>query len=255
MVSRRELFRGALLAGGGLGTGAAAGELFDEAEPPPLNGGHAAAADKLGRLSRGDVRIHYRVSTGTRVAALTFDDGPLPNWTPRFLDALDEAGVPATFFLVGKQLVEHASILRGRLDRHEVGNHSWSHPDLATLDLAAVRRELESTHDAIEKHTGRTATLMRPPYGHLGGSTVLAAVGMGYDIVLWSRSVDERRYAGDPAGQAADFVATLRPGTIVLAHDAGHRGRLVTLGALPAIVSGLRAKGYRFVTVSELLRD
>lgn len=252
-IRRRSLFGGSLLAVGGAGTGLLIDELLVPERPPPLDGGYAAAADQLGRLTHGGVRIHYRAETDAKVIALTFDDGPKPDWTPRFLDVLDEADVPATFFLVGKNLVEHADLLRGRLDRHEVGNHSWSHADLATLDLAGVRNQLESTHDAIVKHTGRTPTLMRPPYGHLGGSTVLAAVGMGYDIALWTRSVNERVFAGDSAGMAADLAETLHPGSIVLAHDVGHKGRLVTLGALPATIAGLKAKGYSFATVSELV--
>ncbi|MGK5681394.1 polysaccharide deacetylase family protein [Actinoplanes sp. URMC 104] len=256
MVTRRALLRSGLLAAGGAATAVAAGghvEHWLGWDRPPLGGGYAAAADDLGAVHRGGVRIHYFVPTTEKVVALTFDDGPLPSYTPRFLDVLDEAEVPATFFVVGRHLEEHAGLLRGRLARHEVGNHSWSHDDLATLDLAGVRRELERTHDAIRRHLGREATLLRPPYGHLGGSTVLAADAMGYDIALWSQQMRERRYAGDPAAQARDLVGAVRPGSIVLAHDAGDERRLVALDALPAVVAGLRARGYRFVTLSELL--
>src|SRR5690348_13691686 len=139
MVTRRALLRGALLTvGGGATAVAGSGPVRHWLgwDRPPLGGGYASAADDLGAVTHGGVRIHYFQPTADKLVALTFDDGPLPDYTPRFLDVLDEAGVPATFFVVGRHLEEHAGLLRGRLDRHEVGNHSWSHDDLATLDLA-----------------------------------------------------------------------------------------------------------------------
>jgi peptidoglycan-N-acetylglucosamine deacetylase len=256
MVTRRAMLRGALFAAGGAATALAGSgpvEHWLGWDRPPLGGGYASAADDLGAVAHGGVRIHYFGPGTQKLVALTFDDGPRPDYTPRFLDVLDEARVPATFFLVGRNLERHAGLVRGRLDRHEVGNHSWSHDDLATLDLTGARRELERAHDAIRRHTGREPALMRPPYGHLGGSTVLAADAMGYDIVLWSHQMRERKYAGDPTAQAQDLIGTVRPGSIVLAHDAGDERRLIALNALPAMIAGLQEAGYRFVTVSELL--
>ncbi|GAB2602118.1 hypothetical protein Aab01nite_62980 [Paractinoplanes abujensis] len=256
MLTRRAMLRGTLLAAGGAATAFAGSDHVKHWlgwDRPPLGGGYAAAADDLGAVTKGGVHIHYFRPTTAKVVALTFDDGPRPDYTPQFLDVLDRHQVPATFFLVGRHLEEHAGLVRGRLDRHEVGNHSWSHDDLATLDLAGARRELERTHEAIKRHTGREATLMRPPYGHLGGSTVLAADALGYDIALWSHQMRERTFATDPAAQARDLIGTVRPGSIVLAHDAGDKRRLVALKALPATIEGLRDQGYRFVTVSELL--
>ena len=257
MVTRRALLRGGLLAAGGAGTALAAGGYVKHWcgwDRPPLGGGYASAADDLGAVAHGGVQIHYFRPTTAKVVALTFDDGPLPEYTPRFLDVLDEAKVPATFFFVGRNLEEHVGLVRDRMARHEVGNHSWSHDDLATLDLAGARRELERTHDAIQRHLGRDVTLLRPPYGHLGGSTVLAADALGYDIALWSHQMRERRFADDPGAQARDLIGSMRPGSVVLAHDAGDKRRLVALHALPALIAGLRAEGYTFVTVSELLQ-
>lgn len=257
MLTRRAMLRGTLLAAGGAATALAGSGQVKEWfgwDRPPLGGGYASAADDLGAVTHGGVHIHYFKPVTEKLVALTFDDGPLPDYTPQFLDVLDRAQAPATFFLVGRHLERHAGLLRGRLDRHEVANHSWSHDDLATLDLAGARRELERTHEAIKRHTGRDATLMRPPYGHLGGSTVLAADALGYDIALWSHQMRERKYAADPAAQARDLIDTVRPGSIVLAHDAGDKRRLVALKALPALIEGLRDQGYRFVTVSEMLQ-
>lgn len=254
--SRRALLRGGLVAVAGAGLGAlGASEIprWCGWDRPPLGGGYAAAADTPAAARHAAVTARYYVETDEPVVAFTFDDGPGPQWTPMVLDTLAAAGVPATFFMVGRQLREHAGLVRGRLGPHEVGNHSWSHDDLATLDLAGVTAELARTHDLIREVTGRPPALMRPPYGHLGGSTLLAADSMGYDIVLWSQQMRERAFAADPDAQVRAIVDAARPGDIILAHDVGHDRRLVALRRLGAMIDGLRARGFRFATVSELV--
>ncbi|WP_433717601.1 polysaccharide deacetylase family protein [Actinoplanes sp. CA-051413] len=254
--SRRAVLRGGLLAVAGAGMGAlGASEIprWCGWDRPPLGGGYAAAADTPAAARHADVTVRYYAETAEPVVALTFDDGPGPRWTPMVLDTLEAAGVPATFFMVGRNLREHAGLVRGRLDNHEVGNHSWSHDDLATLDLAGVTAELTRTHEVIHEVTGRAPALMRPPYGHLGGSTLLAADSLGYDIVLWSQQMRERAFADDPDAQVRAIVDGVRPGDIVLAHDVGADRRLVALRRLGAKIEGLRARGFRFATVSELV--
>ena len=253
--SRRAVLRGALLAVAGAGAGALGASEVPKWcgwNRPPLSGGYAAAADTPSAARHADVTVRYYVETTEPVVAFTFDDGPGPNWTPMVLDALDAARVPATFFMVGRRLREHAGLVRGRLAAHEVGNHSWSHDDLATLDLPRVRSELTRTHDLIHEVTGRAPTLLRPPYGHLGGSTLLAADSMGYDIVLWSQQMRERAFEDHPEGQVRAIVDAVRPGDIILAHDVGPARRLVALRQLGAMVDGLKARGFRFTTVSGL---
>ncbi|MEV4641614.1 polysaccharide deacetylase family protein [Actinoplanes sp. NPDC049548] len=255
-MNRRTLLRTALAGAAGVAAGVAGTRELPSWfgwDQPPVRGGYAAAADDLTAIKHADVAIRYRVETTEPVVAFTFDDGPAPQWTPMVLDALEAAGVPATFFMVGQNLADHADLVRGRLARHEVGNHSWSHADLATLDLQDVCDELDRTHEAIKQYTGRTATLMRPPFGHLGGSTALAAARAGYDIVLWSEEMHEIRYKNDPAAQARFIVDAVKPGDIILAHDAGDDRRLVTVHGLAAMFDGLRRRGFRFVTVSELI--
>jgi peptidoglycan/xylan/chitin deacetylase (PgdA/CDA1 family) len=254
-VTRRAFLRGTLLAAGGAFAGIAATEAQGWLGPnrEPLGGGYAAAADQLTAVRHPSTSVTYYVRTTEPVVAFTFDDGPAPNWTRMVLDTLDEYRVPATFFMVGRNLDAHRDVVRGRLDRHEVGNHSWSHPDLARLDLAEVSRELSRTHDVIRSVTGREASLMRPPYGHLGGSTLLAADSFGYNVVLWSQAMHEKHYESNPAGQVSDIVDHATPGSIVLAHDVGNSTRLVALRRLGEMIGGLRARGFRFVTVSELM--
>jgi peptidoglycan/xylan/chitin deacetylase (PgdA/CDA1 family) len=253
-VNRRRFLRRALWAGGGAVAGAAATQLKTWLGPDrlPLGGGYAPAADQLAAVRHPSTSVTYYVQTDQRAVALTFDDGPGPNWTPMVLDTLDEFRVPATFFMVGSHLHAHRDLVRGRLDRHEVGNHSWSHPDLARLDLHEVHEQLARTHDVIHSVTGRQPNLFRPPYGHLGGSTLLAADSMGYDVVLWSLQGHEAKFRANPPAQAVDLISHARPGSIILAHDIGNPDRLVLLRQLGAVITGLRARGFQFVQVSEL---
>lgn len=255
-IDRRAVIRRALMVTGGMVTGAAGAVGLPHLlgwDRPPLSGGYAAAGDSPTELRRPGLSVRYYVETTEPVVAFTFDDGPAPDYTPMVLDALDAASVPATFFMVGRNLEANAGLVRDRMGRHAIGNHSWSHDDLATLDRAGVMTELTRTHEMIQKVFGRTPTLMRPPYGHLGGSTVLAADSMGYDIVLWSHLMRELYFEKDPDGQVRDIVDNVRPGSIVLAHDVGKPHRLVSLRGLGAMFAGLKARGFRFVTVPELI--
>lgn len=217
----------------------------------PLDGGYAPAGNPSSWSPRGQIRTVWHVPTTAKVVALTFDDGPLPNWTPRVLDLLSEMAAPATFFLVG----EHLRANRGlaRYAGHEVANHTWSHADLAMLDERAALDEVRRCHDEIAATTGSAPKFLRPPWGHIGGTTLLAADAFGYDIVLWSQRMPENEYRVDPAAIVARVVAEARPGAIMLAHDVGNPDRLITIDNLKAIVQGLRLKGLRLVTVSELL--
>jgi peptidoglycan-N-acetylglucosamine deacetylase len=254
-MDRRALFRtGSLLA---IGAAVAAGAIEIPRIWPrkhlPFSGGYAPAADRVDYDVHGNTTVTWHVETSERVVAFTFDDGPGPKWTSLVLDALAHYQVPATFFLVGQNVMAHGDLLRGRLDGHDVGNHSWSHPDLAMMDAPAVQRQLARAHDAIRKVTGREPTLFRPPYGHLAGSTLMVADKVGYNLVLWSRQMTEDRYVNNPPGQAADIVANTKPGHIILAHDVGSPNRFIAISQLGAMFTGLRQRGFRFVTVSELL--
>ncbi len=253
--SRRALLRGALLFGGGAAAGAAATRLPALLGPDrlPLSGGYAAAADVPSAVRNPGTEITYYVQTDEPVVAFTFDDGPGPLWTKMVLDTLDDYSIPATFFVVGRNLSAHADLVRGRLDRHEVGNHSWSHPDLAQLNLAEVRTQLTRTQEVVQRVTGRSPRLVRPPYGHIGGSTLLAADELGYDVVLWSHQMHETKYKANPAAQVRDIVDNVMPGSIVLAHDVGNQDRLVALKHLGEMFTGLKKRGLRFVTVPELM--
>ncbi|HWH00491.1 MAG TPA: polysaccharide deacetylase family protein [Pilimelia sp.] len=254
---RRRLLRGAMLAAAGAGVGAAAfAELADAADRHlPIRGGAASAtvADRRRHPGAAQLCVRWHVECDQKLVALTFDDGPRPQWTDVVLDILHRHGAPATLFTVGRRVRKYARVLAGRVGRHEVANHSWDHRDLARMDADEVYEDLRRTHDAIGEVTGQTARLVRPPYGHLGGSTLLAASRLGYEVVLWSGQMLESEYPDDPAGHAAYVVAQAEPGAILLAHDTGPPDRLVAIRGLPDMITGMRSRGFEFVTVSELL--
>jgi peptidoglycan/xylan/chitin deacetylase (PgdA/CDA1 family) len=256
VVSRRRLLRGGAIAAGGAIAGAAAVKTRLPFEPNrlPLDGGYAPAGDPVAWTLRGQVRAVWHVPNEASAVALTFDDGPTPQWTPRVLDTLAKLAVPATFFLVGSRLHQHIQLIgAARYDGHEVANHTWSHADLARLDETSALDEVRRCHDEVAAVLGRAPRLLRPPWGHVGGTTLLAADALGYDVVLWSLRMPERDFRSNPTGIVGRVVDQARPGTIMLAHDTGNPDRLITIDNLPAIVKGLRAKGLRLVTVAELL--
>lgn len=258
---RRAVLRRGLTFAGGMAAGLSVDRLSDEVGPDrlPLSGGYAPGGvasahsrpDSVRR--RGVTVVRWRVETEQPFVALTFDDGPGPRWTPMVLDALDRHQARATFFVVGERLTRHERLVRKRIARHELGNHTWAHHDLARLDEEQVRDQILRTHVAIKRVTGTTTTVMRPPWGHLGGSTLVVAEEFGYDVVMWSHQMREDRYKADPPAQARDIVDNVGPGAIVLAHDVGKNKRLVALSQLDAILVGLRRRGLRPVTVSELI--
>jgi peptidoglycan/xylan/chitin deacetylase (PgdA/CDA1 family) len=265
-TSRRSVLR-ALTAGGagtvagvtvgalGMMGGVAAGGALDGADAMPATPVSALGVPTDGpwRPSPAHVDVSWAVDTSQKLVALTFDDGPMPNWTPEVHDILDEARIPATFFLVGRRALDNARLVHGRMDRHAVGNHTWAHADLTRMTHVQAYRAMHRAHTAIASVTGKEPQLLRPPFGTIGGTTLSAAGQFGYRIILWSLKMREALY-GHPPSRLVDYIVnSCEPGTIVLAHDTGHRDRLVAIRALPAMIRGLRARGFEFVTVPDLL--
>ncbi len=182
--------------------------------------------------------------------AMTYDDGPNKNLTPKLLDLLAAHHVRATFFVIGQNAAEYPEILRRAVrEGHEIANHSWSHPNLGKMSDDAVRRELQKTDDAIKAAIGVRPTLLRPPYGSLSTrQKKWIHNDFGYQIILWDVDPLDWKRPG-PMVVCNRIVKMTRPGSIVLAHDI-HAG---TIEAMPAILDQLEAKGFKFVTVSELL--
>lgn len=188
-----------------------------------------------------------RQGPAVKQVALTFDDGP---WqlTSQFLDRLRHYDVPATFFMIGRQVAAQAPLLRRMVrEGHALGNHTWSHADVAGGNAG----QLTSTSDAIRRATGVSPCVFRPPGGATSATLAAQARSLGMVDVLWSIDTDDWRGPPSTATIVARALAA-GPGGIVLMHDGGGpRGN--TLAALPQIISGLRARGYRLVTVPQLL--
>src|SRR5881392_3544051 len=183
--------------------------------------------------------------------AITFDDGPSPTLTPKLLDILAAHHIKATFFVIGENVVEHPEIVaRAAREGHEIGNHSWSHPNFGKMSDQGVRSQLQRTDDAIKNATGQRPTLLRPPYGSITEREKRWIHDeFGYDIILWDVDPLDWKRPG-PAVVRNRILKETRPGSIVLSHDI-HPG---TIEAMPSTFDALEAKGFKFVTVSELIR-
>src|SRR6266567_5227695 len=182
--------------------------------------------------------------------AMTFDDGPSATLTPKLLDLLAAHHIKATFFVIGENVAEHPEIVaRAAREGHEIGNHSWSHPNFGKMSDESVRRQLQQTDDAIKNATGKRPTLLRPPYGSITAREKRWIHDeFGYDIILWDVDPYDWKRPG-PAVVRARILKETRPGSIVLSHDI-HPG---TIEAMPSTFDELEAKGFKFVTVSELI--
>lgn len=255
-LKRRDLLAGiGATAVGGLATITAEKAYAETHRTAPLQfyGGYASAIrPNLSPPSVPTGSVVWSGRTDTRRVALTFDDGPMPDWTPRVLKALARHDIPATFFLKGINVQRHGGIHRDSLGIHELANHTWDHPDLARLDYAECVDQIQRTSAIIERVYGTRPTLFRPPYGHLAGSSMLAAAEQRLTTVLWSAQMDEVRFEDKPAGIVGAAREAARPGSIILAHDTGEDSRLVTIDHLDAIISGLKTDGFAFTTVSDL---
>jgi peptidoglycan-N-acetylglucosamine deacetylase len=182
--------------------------------------------------------------------AITFDDGPNAELTPKLLDMLKERGIKATFFVVGKNVEEYPGIVaRMATEGHEVANHSWSHPALTKLGVESFRKQIENTNEAIAKATGKRPVLMRPPYGATSVSlNKRLNEQFGLKVILWSVDPLDWKYRNSNRVYNA-IIQNTRPGSIILAHDI----HATTVAAMPATLDALLAKGYKFATVSELI--
>ena len=198
----------------------------------------------------------------SHVVALTFDDGPDPRYTPEILDILKRENVPATFFVIGENAEAYPRLMdRIYAEHHELGNHTFSHPNIAEVSDRRVVLELNATQRLLESRLGVRSLLFRPPYAEdvepetpdqvhplvLTSSLGYYSVGMQID------PYDRARPGADAIVKSILEQAAEGSGNVVLLHDSGG-DRTQTIEALPEIIHALRAQGYRFVTISQLLK-
>jgi Glycosyltransferases, probably involved in cell wall biogenesis len=205
--------------------------------------------------------------TGDRpgLIALTFDDGPDPQWTPAILDILKRENVPATFFIIGKNGQAYPDLLRQIVNQgHEIGNHTFTHPNLGEMPLRVTELELTATQRLIESVVGRSTVLFRPPYfgdaeadkpqevepALLAKSMGYIMVGLRIDPDDWQLPVTADQIVNRTLERAMDSNPETR-GQVVLLHDSGG-DRSATIEALPRLIHELKARKFRFVAVSDL---
>jgi peptidoglycan/xylan/chitin deacetylase (PgdA/CDA1 family) len=229
-----------------------------QAAEEPLKAQHLCPAPAR-EVVRNAPAVRDQADAAARTVALTFDDGP-GEATPHVLDLLQQAGVPATFFVVGRHASTNPEMLRRIIaEGHALGNHSWSHdvPKAAVgWNRRKLTREIERTRRAIIDATGFQPCLFRPPGGIVkGAESVVQKAGLS--MILWS--VDTRDWTGSSKdeGKLASVIrkrAVLgftEDHPVILLHDGGGN-RAATVAALPKIINDYRAQGYRFVTLDQL---
>ncbi len=187
-----------------------------------------------------------------RLIALTFDDGPYPVTTPLLLARLHDLHVPATFFLIGRDASDFPELTR-RIERlgNQIGNHTYSHPNLDQLPSAVVVSELIKGRAALESFTNDPGIgiLFRPPHGRYTEATLRAAQHLGYYTILWNDDPGDWRVLG-PRALADHIEAHATAPEIILLHS----GNLATVAMLPEIIGRFRKSGYEFVTMSQLMQ-
>lgn len=217
----------------------------------PARGLHNLDSPMVPKVPPPGAKVVYNsIHISEPYIALTFDDGPHISNTPRLLDMLRERNIKATFFVVGKCAQEYPHLVRRILaEGHEIGNHTWTHRSLPTLSEASARDELAKTAKAVEDASGYHMRIMRPPYG----ATSLRVKKMcyddfGYPTILWDVDPFDWKRPGASIVRNRILGGT-HPGSIILCHDIHQQ----TIDAMPDTLDTLLSKGYRFVTVSQLL--
>ncbi|QIG81879.1 polysaccharide deacetylase family protein [Sphingosinithalassobacter tenebrarum] len=192
-----------------------------------------------------------RVQTPEKLVALTFDDGPRREGVSIALDALARNDAHATFFLIGDEMARHPGEARRLVDAgHEIANHSFYHRRMVDVSPAAARREIDRTDALLKAEGGGDTLLFRPPYGSKLTGLPLALRGAGHRMVMWDvedppERLDARQYADR-------ILEQVRPGSIILMHIM-YDSRATAREALPLVLAGLARRGYRVVTVGQLL--
>lgn len=191
-----------------------------------------------------------RVAAAGPYVALTFDDGPHASNTPRLLDILRNRNVKATFYVIGKNVDLYPGIVRRTVaEGHEIGNHTYNHPKLSSMGMAAVNQELKRTEESIVRACGVAPKTMRPPYGALLQNQRQSIYdSFGYPTIMWSVDPLDWRRPGVSV-VTSRILAGANQGGIILLHDL----HASSVDAVPGVIDGLLRKGYRFVTVSQLL--
>ncbi len=193
-----------------------------------------------------------RVETTQKIVALSFDDGPTPEGVDAVLKTLEPRGINATFFLIGKHMERHPGQGRRLLAAgHELGNHTFTHTRMLGKLPSTYDEEISKTDRLLKAEGANNPVLFRPPFGKRLIGLPLAVDRAGYKTIMWDVE-DDAEHHPRPRDYADDILRRVRPGSIILMHPMYDHSQTAK-DALPLILDGLKAKGYRVVTVGELL--
>ncbi len=199
------------------------------------------------------VNVIWMGNTSQKIVALTFDDGPDPLYTSQVLELLQKYHIPATFFLVGKNVQKYPQLVKKEIENgHTIGSHTFSHPHLNTLSVEQIRSQLDTTDRVIKEISGKKPLYFRTPYEELN-ENILRVSRLEHKQIILSTITLEHALSKTPKAKAERVIRMIFPGAIILAHD-GRLNRHSTVEALPYLIQGLQAKGYRFVSLKELLQ-
>jgi peptidoglycan/xylan/chitin deacetylase (PgdA/CDA1 family) len=193
-------------------------------------------------ISRGPTNLPY--------VAMTFDDGPNPRNTPRLLDMLRQRNIKATFYVIGRNVDLYPQVVRRIVaEGHEIGNHTYDHRLLTKMSNSEVLSQLTRTRDAVARAAGVVPRTLRPPYGALTQrQRQFVHEQLGYPTVLWSVDPRDWKRPG-PSVVTSRILRAANNGAIILSHDLHSQ----TVDAMPATLDGLLRKGFKFVTVSQMI--
>lgn len=235
-----------------VGTSACRGEAGTPRYPDTPKS-HVASTHAADHHDPAAPKALYRVETGEKAVALTYDDGPLPgpNATEGVLRALVQHHAYATFFVIGEEAERYPALLReAQAKGMEVENHGYRHVNLAALDKAGQVRQIERGAAAIQRAGVLAPAFLRPPFGAQNARLRRVAAHLGERVVIWT--VDPRDWTNPGTDAIVSFVlAHVEPGAIVLLHDGGGNRR-ETVAATRALVPALQKAGYRLVTLKAL---
>lgn len=226
--------------------------------PPPAPTPAAAATTSTTAAVSEDAIAPYigkKFTEGAKSVkkiALTFDDGPSAKLTPQYLAVLKQENVPATFFMLGESVRKFPTMARQVAEAgFEIGCHTTKHQSLKRKSMAEIREEVIGTSDYIEKVTGKRPRLFRPPYGEFNTNVLKVCADGHMVLVNWSVDTNDWRPRTTPESVHATIIKAAHSGVVILMHDVHEK----SVKVLASVIEELKAKGYEFVTVSELIAE